>query len=217
VNVDFHFDFLSPYAYLAWTQVQPLARRYGATLRPIPTLLAALLAHGNTRGPAEIPAKRAYVFVDTLRSARHLGVPLAPPPAHPFNPLLALRAVAVVDDAAARVRLIDALYAATWGGGSGCDTIERVQAAVDVAGLPASVLVRAQSEGKERLKQHTDDAIAAGVFGVPTMRLGDGPSCFFFGLDSFGALERHLAGQENIVDDDVTRWRDLPAAASRKF
>ncbi len=217
MTIDFHFDFLSPYAYIAWTQLHALAARHGAQVRAIPTLLAALLAHGNTRGPAEIPAKRVYVFVDTLRSARHLGVPLAPPPAHPFNPLLALRAAAIVDDRDQQRRLIDHLYAATWGGGGGCDTVEKVQAAASAAGLDGAALVqRAQSaEAKQRFKQHTDDAIAAGVFGVPTMRTGEGPACFFFGFDAFGALERHLSGHENIVDDDILRWQQLPATSSR--
>src|SRR5215468_8820411 len=95
--ITLHFDFLSPYAYLAWCALPALAERYGQTIRPVPTLLAALLAHGQTRGPAEIPAKRVYVFKDTLRSAALMGVPLSPPPSHPFNPLLALRVAGLVE------------------------------------------------------------------------------------------------------------------------
>ena len=57
-TIVFHFDFLSPYAYLAWTQIHAVAARHGRTVTPVPTLLAALLAHGATKGPAEIPAKR---------------------------------------------------------------------------------------------------------------------------------------------------------------
>ena len=75
----FHFDYLSPYAYLAWTQIHALAQRHGRTVEPVPTLFAALLAHGGTKGPAEIPAKRIYVFKDALRTARLLGVPLQLP------------------------------------------------------------------------------------------------------------------------------------------
>jgi 2-hydroxychromene-2-carboxylate isomerase len=215
--IDFRFDFLSPYAYLAWTQIHGLARRHGATVRPIPTLFAALLAHGQTRGPAEIPAKRTYVYVDTLRSARHLRVPLGPPPAHPFNPLLALRACCVVDGDEQR-RLIDALYAQTWGGqGVGCDTPERVAQAAATASLDAPALLAAATSepAKATLRQHTDDAIARGVFGVPTMTTGPGPSQFFWGLDALPALERHLKGEENITDADVLKWIDLPQAVSR--
>ncbi len=219
--IDFFFDFLSPYAYLAWTQVHEVAHRHEATVRPVPTLLAALLAHGQTRGPAEIPAKRVYVFVDTLRTARHLNVPFGPPPAHPFNPLLALRACSIVVDHEgpdAQRRLIDALFAQTWGGQNvGCDTAEKLAQAARAARLDdSSIVERANSDaGKGMLRKNTDSAIARGVFGVPTMTTGPGPSSFFWGLDAFPALERHLAGNENISDADIEKWSGLPMAASR--
>jgi 2-hydroxychromene-2-carboxylate isomerase len=217
MEIAFHFDFLSPYAYLAWTQIHGVAARHGATVTPVPTLFAALLNHGQTKGPAEIPAKRSYVFVDTLRSARHLGVPFGPPPAHPFVPLLALRACCAVegDD---RRRLIDALFAQAWGGqGVGCDTPETLARAATTARLdPARVVASATGPAaKDQLRRNTDDAIAAGVFGVPTMRTGPGPTCLFWGVDSLAALERHLAGHEAVTEADLARWATLPAAASR--
>src|ERR1700754_987264 len=86
-----YFDFISPYAYLAWTQLPGLAARHGCTIEPIPVLFAALLEHHGTRGPAEVPAKRRYLLVDVAPKARALGVPVGLPPHHPFNPLLALR------------------------------------------------------------------------------------------------------------------------------
>lgn len=98
--ISFHFDYLSPYAYLAWTQLHALAAQDGRDVLPVPTLLAALLDHSGSRGPAEIPAKRVYIFKDALRSARVLGLPLAPPPRHPFNPLLALLSLAPAPAAA---------------------------------------------------------------------------------------------------------------------
>ncbi len=217
MKIDLHFDFLSPYAYLAWTQIERIAAARGAVVNPVPTLLAALLAHGNTRGPAEIPAKRVYVFVDTLRSARHLGVPLSPPPAHPFNPLLALRACSMVEGDGQR-RLVSALYAQTWGGERvGCDTRETVERACLTAGVGAEVVRAAESdEAKRRLREATDRAIARGVFGVPTMITGPGPSCLFFGVDALPALERHLDGRESVTDADLEAWQHLPAAAVRR-
>jgi 2-hydroxychromene-2-carboxylate isomerase len=88
----FYFDFISPYAFLAWTQLPALAKRCRTTLEPVPVLFAGLLdAHGQ-KGPAEIPAKRRYLFKDIARKARRLGFPsISAPPAHPFNPLLSLR------------------------------------------------------------------------------------------------------------------------------
>src|SRR5262245_44781169 len=89
--IRFYFDFVSPYAYLAWTQVHALADRRGVDVAPVPVLLAALLDENGQRGPAEIERKRAYLFKDCLRLAHHFGVPFVLPPSHPFNPLLALR------------------------------------------------------------------------------------------------------------------------------
>ena len=99
--IRFHFDFISPYAYLAWTQIHALAARHGRSVEPVPVLFAALLDHHGTKGPAEIPAKRRYLMFDVVRKARALGVPIGPPPAHPFDPLLALRVASVPMDAQA--------------------------------------------------------------------------------------------------------------------
>ena len=103
------FDFVSPYAWVGWRPARALAERHGLELTPEPVLFAGLLdAHGNV-GPAEVPAKRAYIFKDAYRKARARGLPpLVLPPAHPFNPLVALRAVT----AAPSIALIDALFAA---------------------------------------------------------------------------------------------------------
>ena len=146
----FLFDFISPYAYIAWTQIHALAERHQQVVEPVPVLFAGLLnAHGH-KGPAEIPAKRSYVFKDCWRKAHHLGLPpLTPPPAHPFNPLLALRAAAfpLPDAPALQRRFIDALFAATWAGGGGVESEAAVGAIAARVGLdPAAVLAYARSE-----------------------------------------------------------------------
>ena len=121
-RVSFFFDFISPYAYVAWTQIHALAERNSAEVEAVPTLFAALLnAHGH-KGPAEIPAKRVYVFKDAYRKAHAFGVPIALPATHPFNPLAALRLAAVAPTRA----LIDALYRATWVEGKRVDQPEVV-------------------------------------------------------------------------------------------
>lgn len=211
----FYFDYLSPYAYLAWSQIHALAERTGHQVAPIPTLLAALLAKGGTRGPAEIPAKRAYLFKDTLRSARVLGLPLEPPPSHPFNPLLALRVSSLDLSADEQRRVIDALFRAAWGGGGGVESPEAAAHALGAAGFdgPALIARAAALEIKERLRKNTEDAIAAGVFGVPTMRVGDE---IFWGYDSFGHLERFLRGEASLPAEALERWRLLPASARRR-
>lgn len=70
----FHFDFVSPYAFLSWTQIRGIAARAGRTVEPVPVLFAGLLDAHGTKGPAEIAAKRRYLFKDVARKAHRLGV-----------------------------------------------------------------------------------------------------------------------------------------------
>src|SRR5690349_24411474 len=86
--VEFWFDFISPFGYLAWQRIHSLVDAHGRDVVYRPTLFAALLNHWGQLGPAEIPPKRVFVFKQVLRRAHVLGVPLVPPPRHPFNPLL---------------------------------------------------------------------------------------------------------------------------------
>jgi 2-hydroxychromene-2-carboxylate isomerase len=213
--IAFHFDFISPYAYLAWTQIHELAARFDREVVAVPTLLAPLLAHGGTKGPAEIPAKRIYTFFDVMRSAHVLGVPMAPPPSHPFNPLLALRVASLEMPQQDKRRLIDALYAAVWAKRQGVETPEKVAAAASEAGFDGEELVRraGEQEAKDRLRKQTDDAIAAGIFGVPTMMV-DGE--MFWGLDSLGHLERHLRGEGLDVRAKMREWGRVVPSATRK-
>ena len=170
-SLRFYFDYISHNAYIAWTQVHTLAARHDRVVEPVPVLFAGLLnAHGQ-KGPAEIPAKAWWMAKDLLRKSARLGVPLQPPASHPFNPLLSLRASLVPRDADDQRRLIDALFRATWVERQDISAPAVVAAAASAAGLDAQSIVTAtQSEEiKQRLRAETDAAIAAGVFGVPTM------------------------------------------------
>lgn len=211
----FHFDFLSPYAWLAWTQVHALAARHGRAVEPVPTLLAALLSRWGHKGPAEIPPKRVWVFKDTVRKAHRLGVPLVPPPAHPFNPLVALRVASLPLAAEEQRRVIDALFHATWAGGPGVGEAETVARVLDEAGFDGAALVAAAGtpEAKERLRQQTEAALAAGVFGVPTILVDHE---LFWGLDAFPDVDDFLAGHDPVDPAWLARWEHLPATATRR-
>lgn len=213
--IRFLFDYISPYAYIAWTQVHALAERHGRRVEPVPILFAALLnAHGHL-GPAEIPAKRVYTFKHVLRLASRLGLSLAPPPSHPFNPLLALRVSSLPMPDETRRALIDGLYAATWCGGPGVEdarVVARIAADVGLDG-EAAVAEAGTPDGKARLRAHTEMALAAGAFGVPTL-LVDGE--LFWGNDSFPDVEQHLRGEDPVDQDWLARWANLPATAARR-
>jgi 2-hydroxychromene-2-carboxylate isomerase len=214
-QLQFYFDFISPYAYLAWTQVHALAARHGREVQAIPVLFAALLDANGQKGPAEIPRKRVYVFKDALRHAHALGVPLQPPPGHPFNPLLGLRLASLDLPSATQRALIDALFAATWGGGEGITDPEVVRGLLTAVGLDAdrSLEAAATPAIKDRVRAQTEAALAAGAFGVPSL-VADGE--LFWGLDSFGHLERFLAGQDPLdMAALAAGWGGLPAQSIR--
>lgn len=211
--IRFYFDFISPYAWIAWTRIGAIAEAHGRALAPIPVLFAALLdAHGQL-GPAEIPAKRRYVMRDAWRKARRLGLDIHPPPAHPFNPLTALRAVSLLDGEPQR-RALDACFAAVWGGGGGLADAEAVARALSGAGFDGPALVaRTRAPAiKAQLRAATAEAIAAGVFGVPTAII-DGE--LFWGTDSLDDIADHLAGRPGPPPELDRLWSSLPSAATR--
>lgn len=213
--IRFMFDFISPYAYLAWTQVHDLATRYGREVEPVPVLFAAMLDAWGHKGPAEIPPKRVYIFKDVLRNARRLGVPLTPPPTHPFNPLLALRAASLPMEASTRRALITALYRETWGGGRGVTDASVVAEIARGVGLDGDAIVRAarEDDAKERVRAQTATAIAEGAFGVPTLVV-DGE--LFWGLDAWPNIEDRLRGDDPIDAHTLARWEGLAASSVRK-
>jgi 2-hydroxychromene-2-carboxylate isomerase len=210
----FYFDYISPYAYVGWRLARELAEERGVELVPEPVLFAALLnAHGQ-KGPAEIPAKRGYVFKDAFRKAHAAGLgPLVPPPNHPFNPLLALRATLAVP-VSDRGRAVTSLYAATWAGGGGIETTERVVRALESAGLDGADLVHKANgpEVKATLRANSNAAIGAGVFGVPTLAIG---AELFFGVDGFAFVRSYLDGRDPVPADLLATWSSLSASASR--
>ena len=106
--------------------------------------------------------------------------------------------------------MIDALFAAVWGGGNGVtDPAEVARIAGEAAIAEASA-----PENKAGLRQQTDDAIARGVFGVPTIEV-DGE--LFWGVDSIANLDAFLRGDGVIDPADIARWESLPAQATRKL
>ena len=206
-RVEFFFDFISPYSYLAWPRVRALCARRHVALVLRPVLFAALLEHGGQRGPAEIPAKRAWLVSDCLRLAALEGVPLTFPKHHPFNPLSALR-LALRDVAGERQEAVaDTLWEAGWRKGADLGSPEELVAVLDARGLDGRALLAWSSEpaAKETLRRETADAIARGVFGVPTMIAGD---ALFWGNDRVEHLALALDGRDPL---DRARMAELLA------
>jgi 2-hydroxychromene-2-carboxylate isomerase len=214
----FYFDYLSSNAYLAWTQLPKLASRFGVEVEPVPVLFAGLLeAHGQL-GPAEVLPKAVWMAKNNLRKAALLDVGLNPPRHHPWNPLLSLRISSSPLPVAQRRALIDALFQAVWVRGLHVSEPAVVGAIATEVGLDGPRLVEAaqQPEAKARLRAQTDAAIAAGVFGVPTMVVEDE---LFWGYDDWPFLELFLAGKDPLDPSQARRWFGSvrPSAVRRRF
>jgi 2-hydroxychromene-2-carboxylate isomerase len=212
-HVTCYFDPISPFAWLATKEIGRIEAA-GCTVEFVPVLFAAMLnAHGQ-KGPAEIPAKRVHTFRDVMRLAAAKGLPFVGPPGHPFNPLPALRISTAIADAAARKRFVVAMYAACWERGADVSDMAVLAGLADQCGLDGGALAQAAvSPGvKQALAAATEQAIAAGVFGVPTFAF-EGE--FFWGADRIDSLLWRLAG--NGIDEAALQaFLDRPALAQRK-
>jgi len=142
-------------------------------------------------------------------------VPLHPPAFHPFNPLLALRTSSLAMDDAARARLVGGLLRGVWAERRHVSDAAVVAQIANEAGLDGAALVEAaqQPEAKATLRKQTDDAIAAGVFGVPTITV-DGE--LFFGYDDFPFLERFLAGRDPLDRGALAEWARAPRSSAMR-
>ena len=211
----FWFDFISPYAYLAWKQAPAFCEARGLEFDPQPVLFAALLNHWGQLGPAEVPPKRVYTYKHCVRRASRAGIPFTYPPAHPFNPLLALRCAFLPLEPQRKHLLIDALFDATWGGKGGIDEPGRVAAVLERAGFDADSLIAqsADADHKIAFREHNEAAVGAGVFGVPTFDL-EGE--MFWGSDVFEDLAERLEGRDPVASLDLEALLSLPVGAHRR-
>jgi 2-hydroxychromene-2-carboxylate isomerase len=210
--VEFWFDPISPYAWLATHSLSRLEEA-GTRVRFVPVLFAGLLkAHGNL-GPAEVPAKRSYLFRDVMREAARRGIPFAGPPGHPFNPLTALRMCTALSDDAERRTLALALIAGCWEHGEDISDAAVLARLADAAGFDGNgLLERAATPAvKQALAAATDAAIAEGIFGVPTFRL-DGE--LFWGSDRIETLLWRLDGGA-IDEEGLEKFLARPPLAQR--
>jgi 2-hydroxychromene-2-carboxylate isomerase len=200
-TITFWFDPISPFAYLAFEQLPQalVGCSYAVEYRPV--LFAALLNHWGHKGPAEIEPKRAWTFRHIAWLAHRGGIAMQMPAAHPFNPLPLLR-LAIA--AGPNRRVVEALLHHVWRGAGDPGDGERLAALtreLAPARDPSSPAVKAE------LRAATDDAIARGVFGVPTFEF-DGR--LFWGLDALPMLRAALQGDawfDGAGWDDASRPR----------
>ncbi len=224
--ITFWYDPISPYAHLAFERLPQALMGLSVDLRYRPVLFAALLkAHGQL-GPAEIPGKRDWTYRQVRWLAHHHGVRLDLPAAHPFNPLALLRlglATATdgaTDDASGATNryVTEQLFHHVWHGGQ--DATDPARLAALQALLQDHMAQRQRpwiepdsDTVKQRLRENTDAALAAGVFGVPTLACG---GRLFWGQDALPMLRAYLEGDAWFEGPDWDAAGRLPAGVQRR-
>jgi 2-hydroxychromene-2-carboxylate isomerase len=206
LKVSWVFDVISPFAYLAFPQLSRLPAHVSVEF--VPVLFAGLLQHFGQLGPAEIPSKRRFTYRFALWRARQLGLPMRMPPAHPFNPLAALRLIiAAGSDQRAAGTVLDAVYR------EGRDVAD----AAVIAALARELGVDPQAAlgdatVKQRLRDNTNWASSRGIFGVPTLVIGDE---LFWGHDAFDMALEYLRHPDAFRDPDMQAADTLPVGVTR--
>ena len=193
-QVEFFFDFGSPYTYLAWFELQRIAAKRGAQIVWRPMLLGGVFQATGNRSPAEVASKGRYSDLDLARWAAHYGVKFKRNPDFPINTLTLMRgAVGMQMRHPDRFQgYLDTIFRAMWEEprnlGDPAQLAAVLQAAgFDVADFQAMV---ADPAVKEQLKKNTEEAVSRGVFGAPAMFVGNE---LYWGNDRLLFVDQALA------------------------
>lgn len=202
-----YFDFISPFAYLQWARIRALQPRHDIALRPI--LFAGLLEHHGHKGPAEIAGKREFTYRFVQWRADQAGLPLRFPPAHPFNPIAALRLCIA---AGSTPEAVTAIFDHLWRDGRRGDDAESLAPVAAALGIDDVAAAIAQPAVKSALRDNFEQALADGVFGVPTLVAGGE---LFWGDDATPMFEQWLADPGLFDGAEMQRLARLPVGISR--
>ncbi len=195
-QVEFLFDYGSPFSYLASVQMSALAQRTKAEVVYRPVLLGAILKATGNVSPMTIPAKAKYMALELRRAAAHYNISFKPN-SHPFmsNTLKLMRGAVAAQKLGVFEKWHEAIYRAVWAEAAdlGDDTV--MNRTLEAAGIETTLLIRTleRQDVKDELRANTDHAVSLGVFGAPTFLVGDE---MFWGNDRLGMVERRLNSNE---------------------
>ena len=193
-TAEFFFDVGSPASYLAWTQLPALCAQAGATLVYKPMLLGGVFQATGNASPATVAAKGRYMVVDLGRFAKRYGVKFRMNPHFPINTLQLMRAaIGVQLRQPERFALfLNAVFTALWVNGANLNDPAVTAATLVEAGFDPTEIFALINDAdiKAALKANTEDAVACGVFGAPTVFVGD---AMFFGQDRLDFVKEALA------------------------
>jgi 2-hydroxychromene-2-carboxylate isomerase len=202
------FDVISPFAYLAFKQLPALPK--GVEIEFVPILFAGLLNHHGQIGNAEIVPKRRFTYRFSVWRAQKMGIPMRYPPAHPFNPLAALRLILAAGNTH---HAIERVFNAVFKEGRDVADPAVIAALATELGVKNPATALAAPELKQKLRDNTNWAIERGVFGVPTLLIGDEA---FWGHDAFDMALDYLRDPEAFESPEMQRVASLPYGSVRR-
>ena len=192
--IDFYFDFVSPYSYLASTVLPGVAASHGTVIdyRPF-TLIDLMQKVGNRPTTIECQNKGVYVMADLQRWAKRYRVEFTANPAWPRIDFAELgRGALVALDEGCGADYVAAVFRGIWGDAADLSLRPKLMDVLAQAKLDGGHLLQraASPEYIARLKESTAAAAGRGVFGSPTMFVGKE---MFFGNDRFDFMIQALA------------------------
>jgi len=192
-NFDFYFDFGSPAAYLAYTQLPKICEATGAQVQLQPMLLGGVFQATGNASPAAVPAKGRYVFVDFKRFANTYGVALNHNPNFPIITTTLMRmatALQMHNDPLFNA-FLQTIFQAIWVDAKNMNDPAVVGQVLNAAGFDAAALLAQANDQatKDQLKAVTMKAVERGVFGAPTFFVGDE---MFWGQDRIEQVKQAL-------------------------
>ena len=210
-QLTFYLDFISPYAYLAFHALPKALEGLSYQVRYQPILFGAVLQHHGQLGPAEIPAKRLWTYRQVLWLAQQQGCTLRMPASHPYNPLGLLRLATACDAQGRPNRYVcQQLFEHVWGEGLEATDLQR-QAVLQERLAPSRD--PSSDEVKAQLREATQAAIDAGVFGVPSILVDDK---LFWGQDAWPMLRDYLMAGSWYQGPNWDNCSVLPKSIERK-
>ena len=207
-KVDWYFDFISPFAYLQFSQFKKFENELNITIHPV--VFGALLKHWGQLGPAEIVPKRIFTYRFFKWKADRLGIEYTMPPSHPFNPLPALLScIAGNSTYEVTKEIFDIIYKQ----GEQPDQKEgREKLETLLNKYPSEYSELDESALKKILRTNTSRAIENGVFGVPTFVVD---RQIFWGGDASDMMLDFIKNPELFSSEEMQRVSSMPMGLIR--
>jgi 2-hydroxychromene-2-carboxylate isomerase len=183
-QIEFFYDYISPFSYLADTQLPAIAERTGAEIVYRPVLLGAIMKATGNSGPIPIQGKAGYNVADFQRWAKRYGLAARFSPHFPFNTIRVLRGAIAAQIHGRFQEFHSAAFRAIWEQGQDLSKEDALRLLLDAAGIERALIEG--DEIKNRLRANGDEAVSRGAFGLPTFFVNDE---MFWGNDRLDFVE----------------------------